>query len=137
MKQATSKIKEVVKTKDFTNSFGNTIYHDLLMENGDKIQIGKKAPQKVGWELSYEIEAGGAGEQGEFKKAKSIKIDQVQGSPNVNFTNEGSKGVNVQNLIVAQSSVASACQYLQNKESDKEHILEVAEMIYTFVISKG
>ena len=39
-KKSTSKIKEVVRTKDYAGTHGTIIYHDLLMENGDKIQLG-------------------------------------------------------------------------------------------------
>ena len=52
----TSKIKTVVSIKPHqTEKYGTTFYHNLEMENGDKINIGKKKEQKVGWELTYEI----------------------------------------------------------------------------------
>ena len=38
----TSKIKEVNEIKPYTNTHGTTLYHSLTMENGDKINIGKK-----------------------------------------------------------------------------------------------
>ena len=40
--------------------------------NGDKIQLGKKTLQKVGYELSYEI----VDEGHEYNKAKSINQDR-------------------------------------------------------------
>ena len=136
MKTATSKIKEVVRTKVFTNKFGTTIYHDLLMENGDKIQIGKKTLQKVGWELYYQIEDEGQ----EYNKAKSIKPEEVAGSAPVSYPSQSSTStnLNVQNLIVAQSSVASACNYYAKQAmSSKEDVMIFAKEIYEFVISKG
>jgi hypothetical protein len=46
--------------------------------------------------------------------------------------------LNVQNLIVAQSSVASACNLLQqSSRANSEEVLKVAEEIYKFVMSKG
>jgi len=68
---AKSKIKRVESSKEFTNSYGTTIYHNLEMENGDKINIGKKKLQQVGWELSYEIVDSGQ----EYNKAKTLKED--------------------------------------------------------------
>jgi len=65
----TSKIKQILDNKEHVNNYGTTIYHNLLMENGDKINIGKKALQQVGWELTYEIVEEG---QHEFNKAKAV-----------------------------------------------------------------
>lgn len=136
MKKATAKIKEVVRTKDHTNSFGTTIYHDLVMENGDKISIGKKKLQLVGWELSYEI----VDEQsGEYHKAKSIKPEEVVGTSvqNPSPSNQNT-GLNVQNLIVAQSCISSACNLLQqSSKANSEEVLKVAEEFYKFVMTKG
>ena len=68
MEIKTSKIKTVVQCK-FHQSSGN-YYHNLEMENGDKINIGKKKQQSVGWELTYEI----VDEGQEYNKAKSAKF---------------------------------------------------------------
>lgn len=70
----TSKIKEVLNVNEWTGQNGTVIYHDLVMENGDKINIGKKSLQKIGWSLDYELtdEVG----QHEFTKAKSVQPDQ-------------------------------------------------------------
>jgi hypothetical protein len=67
-----SKIKKVVSKKPHTNNYGTTIYHNLEMENGDKINIGKKKEQQIGWELNYEIVETG---QQEYNKAQTIKED--------------------------------------------------------------
>lgn len=132
MKKATAKIKEVVRTKDYTGNHGTTIYHDLIMDNGDKINIGKKTLQKVGWELSYEI----VDEQsGEFMKSKSIKPEEVNGQSN--YT-PSSSGLNVQNLIVAQSCISSACVlHQQSMEGTAENVLQTAQKFYDWAINKG
>ena len=130
MKQ--SKIKEVGNAKEFKNSFGTTIYQDLTMENGDKINIGKKALQKVGWELTYEI----VDEQsGEFMKSKSVK---PEGFVAQSTTQSSSNGVNTQNLIVAQNSITNAVKFLEadTTASDKD-VIEYAEKFYSWVMSKG
>lgn len=75
----TSKIQQVVNSKEFTNSFGTTIYHNLVMENGDKINIGKKKLQQTGWELTYEIigdkKPDGSYQQ-EYPKAKAAQKEE-------------------------------------------------------------
>lgn len=70
----TSKIKRIEDTKEWTNDYGTTIYHSLEMENGDKINIGKKKMLQVGWEIDYEIVEFG---QQEYQKAKAVKREFV------------------------------------------------------------
>jgi hypothetical protein len=76
-------------------------------------------------------------------KAKTAKADnpfvaQSQSTSSLNLTIQGTPHVNVQNLIVAQSSVASACNLLQqSSKANSEEVLKVAEDIYKFVMSKG
>jgi pSer/pThr/pTyr-binding forkhead associated (FHA) protein len=69
-----SNVKEVKSFKLWTNpKTGMSIfYQDLILENGDKINIGKSKIQKEGWEIRYEI-IGNEGEQ-EFTKAKATKV---------------------------------------------------------------
>lgn len=65
-----SKIKIVHSIKPTPDQYGNK-YYCLEMENGDKIEIGKKKEQQPGWELSYEI----TGQGQEYNKAKSVQDD--------------------------------------------------------------
>jgi hypothetical protein len=53
----------------------NVIYQHLELDNGDKIDIGKKAAQQVGWTVDYKL-TGDAG-QYEFTKAKSATKAEV------------------------------------------------------------
>lgn len=133
-KKATSKIKTVVKTKPFTNNYGTTIYHDLLMENGDKIQIGKKNEQKVGWELSYEI----VDEGQEYNKAKSIKPEDVPSASVVSdLKNSNTKTQDVQKLIVAQMAYKGAIELMANEPLDLEQIDKTAKHIFEGVFKLG
>lgn len=72
-------VVKVVQAKPFTNSHGTTIYHHLEMDNGDKIDIGKKKEVQVGDELDYEITERG---QQEYNKAKSVMSQPPQGTQN-------------------------------------------------------
>lgn len=96
-----SKIKEVVSTKPFTNIYGTTHYHCLVMENGDKINIGKKSILQVGWELNYEITETG---QQEYQKAKSIQ-DEVPPAAN----NQAQPTSNFQKASVQDDILYSVC----------------------------
>ena len=66
----TSKIKNIESVKPYEGKNGTTYYHNLEMENGDKINIGKLKEQEVGFELTYEFTQT-VGER-EFTKAKSV-----------------------------------------------------------------
>ena len=76
----TSKIKKVVKCSEYDGKFGKTFYHHLEMENGDKIDIGKKKEQLVGWELTYDIVegrvVGGSKLVIQNDKLKDLKIEK-------------------------------------------------------------
>ena len=77
-----SKVKLIVECKEFINSFGTTYYHNLEMENGDKINIGKKKQLSIGDELEYEI-IGDKKPDGTYQqlypKAKTPKPDNFYG----------------------------------------------------------
>jgi hypothetical protein len=130
MKKATSKIKEVVRTKDYTGAHGTIIYHDLLMENGDKIQLGKKTSQKVGYELSYEI----IDEGHEYNKAKAIKPEEVNGGQ---ATSQPSKsGLDVQRAIIAQNALTNSVNYHSSTMvgGDTDAIIKTMEKFFNAVI---
>lgn len=130
MKKATSKIKEVVRTKDYTGTHGTIIYHDLLMENGDKIQLGKKTLQKVGYELYYEI----IDEGHEYNKAKAIKPEEVSGGQ---ATSQPSKsGLDVQRAIIAQNALTNSVNYHSSTmvDGDTDAIIKTMEKFFNAVI---
>ena len=78
----TSKIKRIESTKEWGEGDRKIIYHNVEMENGDKLNIGKKKLQEVGWELTYTIE----GEGQEYNKAKSAQKQE---------TNQDLKGIKI------------------------------------------
>lgn len=130
MKKATSKIKEVVRTKDYTGAHGTIIYHDLVMENGDKIQLGKKTSQKVGYELYYEI----IDEGHEYNKAKAIKPEEVNGGQ---ATSQPSKsGLDVQRAIIAQNALTNSVNYHSSTMvgGDTDAIIKTMEKFFNAVI---
>tara|TARA_R100000773_G_C4221208_1_gene120222 strand:- start:4119 stop:4580 length:462 start_codon:yes stop_codon:yes gene_type:complete len=67
----TAKISKVNNKKEWQGPKGTIIYHDLIMDNGDKINIGKKKDQLEGWDITYEI-TGDIGQQ-EYVKAKAAQ----------------------------------------------------------------
>ena len=98
----TSKIKEVVKVSPPYGKF-NTLYHNLVMENGDKINIGKAKEQLVGWELTYEIVEEG---QQEYNKAKAVQKEQ--NFPK-SFNTQSTKPDSVQEYDARRDSIERQC----------------------------
>lgn len=115
----TSKIKEVVSAKPHHS--GN-IYHNLVMENGDKINIGKRKAQQVGWELTYEI----TDTQQEYNKAKSVQPqndsgtysgNELKNDPPTNDPKPQSKyEPKDQGIITWLSCFSSVCQNTQQSQ---------------------
>tara|TARA_R110000824_G_scaffold195055_1_gene377720 strand:- start:194 stop:649 length:456 start_codon:yes stop_codon:yes gene_type:complete len=128
----TSKIKEVVSVKPHENNYGITLYHSLIMENGDKINIGKKKDQQVGWELTYEVIEEG---QQEFNKAKAIVPENFK-SKQSNGQVSYKKKDDVQNLIVRQSSLKAAVDYCRGSSCSPEEVCENAELFARWVWGK-
>ena len=124
----TSKIKTVVSIKPHqTEKYGTTFYHNLEMENGDKINIGKKKEQKVGWELTYEITEQG---QHEYNKARAVAPESFNKSNN--YTPSNSSNDDRQLLIVKQSSIKAAVEF--DNQCTIEDMLKNAEIIKDWVM---
>mgnify|MGYP003152686036 CR=1 FL=1 len=139
----TSKIESVVSIKEVQTAYGLILYHNLEMENGDKISIGKKKEQQLGWELTYEITGDG---QQEYDTARSVQKDGGNYTPNStsnstsnstpnNTSNKTKKG-DVQELIIRQSSLKAAVDYCDNDKCSPEEICETAEIFVNWVMKK-
>lgn len=91
-------------------------YHNLEMDNGDKINIGKKKVLDVGAELTYEL-IGDPG-QHEFTKAKSVQQD-----PTYQTGSSNDKG----RIILLQTCLkASAEFHAQRSGADFDKVVEEA-----------
>lgn len=130
----TSKIKTVAQCK-LHQSSGN-YYHNLEMENGDKINIGKKKQQQVGWELTYEI----IDEGQEYNKAKAAqKVETINPVSNTGSDfKKFERDPSIQRQIVAQSCISSAVAFLKETGPVEEaDILALADKFFNYVIKKG
>jgi len=101
------------------------------MENGDKINIGKKKEQKVGWELTYEITEQG---QHEYNRARAVASESFNKSNN--FTSSNSSNDDRQLRIVRQSSITRAIEFMQlnNTKCTDDELLNQAETFVQWVM---
>jgi hypothetical protein len=120
----TSKIKEITSVKPHQNSYGTTYYHQLIMDNGDKIEIGKKSECKVGWELTYEIIGD---DQYEYRKAKASKPED---RPAQSFDNR-------QSSIVAQFCFREANLIIINKGLAGSHNSDIVDEVGQLAVEIG
>jgi spermidine/putrescine-binding protein len=103
----TAKIKNV---KDVSEPYGKykTLYHNIEMDNGDKINIGKVKEQQVGWELTYKIVEQG---QQEYNKAKSVQPEggfTPSKSASGNFSKDKNKQITELACLKAAASISAA-----------------------------
>jgi hypothetical protein len=140
MKQ--SKVTNVQSEGTWQSPNGLMYKWEVSFENGDHGQAMTKDQEHktwmVGQEINYELTPNSNPKfLGKLTKVKEPFVAQNNTSFNSGSQIEN-KGLNVQNLIVAQSSVASACNLLQqSSRANSEEVLKVAEEIYKFVMSKG
>ena len=119
----TSRIKNVVSVKPHTNNYGTTYYHNLEMENGDKINLGKKKEQQIGWELTYEIIEEG---QQEFNKAKAVAPESFK-SGGFKSSFKSNDNTQKQEKIDRWAALGRSIEYLKGAEASEEELFEVAE----------
>lgn len=88
----TSKVKLIDgEPKEWGSGGMHTYYHNLEMENGDCINIGKKQPLKIGDEVTYEI----IGDLGQHKYTKAKSSSKAWVKKETDYT----KGIEVGHAI--------------------------------------
>ena len=127
----TSKIKTVVNVSEPYGKF-KVLYHKLIMDNEDKIDIGKQKEQQVGWELTYEILEKG---QQEYNKAKAVAPDKFKSNGQTSYSSSVKKD-DVQELIVRQSSLKAAVDLCRGNDCSPEEVCATAQIFAEWVLKK-
>lgn len=97
----TGKITEIKQVKEWNGGNGVVYYHQLVMDNGDKIEIGKKSQLSIGDELNYEITDTSG--QHEFSKAKNVNPDFQKTQP----SGDNLKGIKIGHALNCASVIFS------------------------------
>lgn len=125
----TSKIAKVVEINGDGVKWRGVYYHSLEMENGDKINIGKKSQQNVGDELTYEI----LDTNQEYNKAKAVNPDFQQGAQAPQSTQSNFDGfTHTGKSIVYQVAFKEACAYFHNVLGITSATKETADTINAY-----
>lgn len=107
----TSKVKNVQDVKEWNGKNGAVYYHNVELENGDKINIGKKKQLQIGDEITYEI-IGDLG-QHEYTKAKSVQPENTSYRSSAN-----TKGIEIGHAI--NNAVNMICAGVEFDNVDSE-----------------
>lgn len=120
-----SKVEKIVEVKPWTGTNGTVLYHTLEMDNGDKINIGKKKELAIGEEITYEITDSGH----EYNKAKTVMENPSFGGKGK--SDDYVKGIEVGHAINNAVNLICAGAELDIKEckSTEEKIYESAKVI--------
>lgn len=125
----TSKIDTIHEVKEWNGSNGTVFYHSLIMDNNDKINIGKKSLLQLGNELTYEI----IDTSQEYNKAKSVNPDFQNNNQASKQSSSG--GLNVSDSILYQSQLKAACEIVafdgwDGKDNMKDKLEHLSNMAY-------
>ncbi|HBC05172.1 MAG TPA: hypothetical protein DC015_13500 [Aequorivita sp.] len=128
----TSKVKNVQDVKEWNSKNGAVYYHNVELENGDKINIGKKKKLQIGDEITYEI-IGDLG-QHEYTKAKSVQPENTsyRSSTNTKGIEIGHAINNAVNMICAGvdfDNVDSELKTGQKIEAYARNILAISNKL--------
>jgi hypothetical protein len=115
----TSKIKSVDEVKTWGDGQRKTYYHNLTMENGDKINIGKKKEQQVGWELTYEI----TDTSQEWNKAKAVNPNQATTTPLSGKNND---------QIGRLACIKASAEFYAQSTASVSKVIATAEMFFKY-----
>ena len=137
MEIKTSKIKEVTSVSDPWGQF-KIMYHKLIMENGDKLDIGKTVKQEVGAELNYYF-TGDVG-QNEYTKAKTPSKNEMenggQGYNPQNGKSAGKMDEKTQISIIRQVCIKASCQYHTGRSTSGQDVIDDAKLFEAYITGK-
>ena len=133
MEIKTSKIKEI---KSIGDPWGQLkiMYHKLIMENGDKLDIGKLEKQEVGSELTYYF-TGDLGQQ-EYTKAKTPSKSQIEGKTYNSNTQSSTKNNNTDLTITRLALIKAAASYHAGRNTTGDDVLADAKLWEPYVLDK-
>jgi len=126
-----SVVKQVTPDGSWDGKFGLMYKFEITMENGDMGQYMSKSKDQnkftVGAEVDYEYH------DGDYVKIKPHNTFQQTGGGVVSPTRVA-KGVDVQELIVKQSSLKAAVDFCKGDNCSTRDVIDYAEEFYLWVM---
>lgn len=128
MEIKTSKIQEVINVGEPYGQY-KVLYHKLVMDNGDKIDIGKQQKQEVGTELTYQL-LGDTGQ--EYRRAKTHSNFQ----PTHPIMPKAQQNEKTELSIVRCALIKAAAVFHQGRNSLNRDILETARYLEKYALDQ-
>ena len=125
----TSKVKSVQANGTWEGKFGLMYKFEVVMENGNSGEYSciTKDQEKfiVGEEVQYEFEDG-----------RFPKIKPYYNKGNFPYTKGGSENSDRQRLIIRQSTLKTAVEYLKGAEASLEEVFIATEKMIEFIMKE-
>jgi hypothetical protein len=104
-------------------------YYSVLLDNGDKINIGRKKPLSVGDSLSYEYDQKDDGQQ-EYRKAKAVNPEFNKGSQQTHSNGSTSD----KDLHIAkQTCLKAAAEFHAQSSVDATTVVATAQIFLNWI----
>lgn len=137
MEIKTSKIKEITSIGEPWGQY-KIMYHKLIMENGDKLDIGKIEKLTEGSEINYYF-TDDVGQQ-EYTKAKTPSKMEMQRGPAGSYTKNSQKYAQRNEKdteqIIRQVCIKASCQYHTGRNTTGQDIIEDAKLFEAYITGK-
>ena len=125
----TSKVKSVQANGTWEGKFGLMYKFEVEMENGNAGEYSCKTKDQekfiVGEEVQYEFEDG-----------RFPKIKPYYNKGNFSYTKGGGENPDRQRLIIRQSTLKTAVEYLKGAEASLEEVFIATEKMIEFIMKE-
>ena len=124
----TATITQIDGVKPWEGNSGTVYYHNLQLDNGDKINIGKKQEVKVGWDITYSLtntEVDG------YIKAKSERPTEASNYAKPETPEEKTTS------IIKQTCIKAACTAVAGKQVSTDVIIQMAGHFEDWILGKS
>lgn len=126
----TSKVKSVQANGTWDSKFGGTFYKfEVEMENGNVGEYSSKTKDQEKFVVGEEV-------QYEFEDGKFPKIKPYYNKDNYSFTKGGGENPDRQRLIIRQSTLKTAVEYLKGAEASLEEVFIATEKMIEFIMKE-
>ena len=125
----TSKVKSVQANGTWEGKFGLMYKFEVEMENGNAGEYSSKTKDQEKFVVGEEV-------QYEFEDGRFPKIKPYYNKGNFSYTKGGGENPDRQRLIIRQSTLKTAVEYLKGAEASLEEVFIATEKMIEFIMKE-
>ena len=125
----TSKVKSVQANGTWEGNFGLMYKFEVEMENGNAGEYSCKTKDQEKFVVGEEV-------QYEFEDGRFPKIKPYYNKGNFSYTKGGGENPDRQRLIIRQSTLKTAVEYLKGAEASLEEVFIATEKMIEFIMKE-